>query len=140
MGRLLAKAVTGPVRVVATLRSEFLDDLRELQPLSDVAIDSYLLGPLGTDMLRLAIEEPARIAGLRLDRELGPRLIGDTDTGQALPLLAFVLRQLADGLTRGGTLTIDAISASGVFVALLPTTPTPLSSAPPMPAASPPSR
>jgi WD40 repeat protein len=119
VGRLLALAVAGPVRVVATLRSEFLDDLRGLHPLSDVAIDSYLLGPLGTDMLRLAIEEPARIAGLRLDRELTARLIGDTDTGQALPLLAFVLRQLADGLTRGGTLTIERyLSLGGVRGAL----------------------
>ena len=117
--RLVANAVTGPVRVVTTLRSEFLDDLRELHALTDVAIDSYLLGPLRTDMLRLAIEEPARIAGLRLDRELTARLIDDTDSGEALPLLAFTLQQLAEGLTRGDTLTIARyLSLGGVQGAL----------------------
>jgi hypothetical protein len=119
VGRLVANAVAAPVRVVTTLRSEFLDDLRGLQALSDVVIDSYLLGPLRTDMLRLAIEEPARIAGLRLDRELTARLIHDTDTGEALPLLAFTLRQLADGQARGGTLSIDRyLSLDGVQGAL----------------------
>jgi hypothetical protein len=119
VGGLVADAVAGPVRVVTTLRSEFLDDLRELHALTDVAIDSYLLGPLRTDMLRLAIEEPARIAGLRLDRELTARLIGDTDTGEALPLLAFTLRQLADGLTRGGMLSMARyLSLGGVQGAL----------------------
>jgi hypothetical protein len=41
--------------------------------------------------LRLAIEEPARIAGLRIAPELLGCHISDTDSGEALPLLAFTL-------------------------------------------------
>jgi hypothetical protein len=33
------------------------------------------------------------------------RLVTDTDTGEALPLLAFALEQLADGVGRGGHLS-----------------------------------
>jgi hypothetical protein len=51
-------------------------------------------------LFRLTVEEPARIAGLRLPQELTSRLTGDSNTGEAVPLLAFILRQLADGLSR----------------------------------------
>jgi hypothetical protein len=34
-----------------------------------------------------------------------PRLVTDTDSGEALPLLAFALAQLADGVARGGHLS-----------------------------------
>jgi transcriptional regulator with XRE-family HTH domain len=40
-------------------------------------------------------------------RGLLARLIADTDSGEALPLLAFILRQLADGLPVGGTLSLS---------------------------------
>jgi Novel STAND NTPase 1 len=103
--RLLTTATAGPVRVVATLRSEFLDDLRTLPQLAEVGIGSFLLAPLGHDMLRLAIEQPARRAGFVLPAELSARLVADTGGGEALPLLAFTLHQLAVGHGRGDTLS-----------------------------------
>ncbi len=39
--------------------------------------------------------------------------MADTGTGDALPLLAFTLSQLAEGLTRGDTLSIDKYDRLG---------------------------
>jgi hypothetical protein len=88
------------------MRSEFLDDLRDLPVLAGVPIEAYVLAPLDREMLRDVIEGPATVARLRLEDGLAAQLIADTDSGEALPLLAFTLRQLADGLPVGGTLTL----------------------------------
>ncbi len=103
---LILNAVSGPVSVVAAMRSEFLDDLRDLPTLAGVPIDTYVLAPLDREKLRDVIEQPAKVARLRLENGLAAQLVADTDRGEALPLLAFTLRQLADGLPAGGTLTL----------------------------------
>ncbi|MGH3812371.1 MAG: hypothetical protein ACRDUV_07925 [Pseudonocardiaceae bacterium] len=69
-------------------------------------IEAYVLVPLDREMLRDVIDQPARLARLRLEKGLTAALVADTDSGEALPLLAFTLRQLADGLPAGGTLTL----------------------------------
>jgi WD40 repeat protein len=102
---LLRPCLPGAARIVATLRSEFLDDVRAERALADVKIDTFLVGPLDRSMLRLVIEEPARRAGLAVEAELTARLVADTDLGTALPLLAFVLREIAAGLRRGDVVT-----------------------------------
>jgi energy-coupling factor transporter ATP-binding protein EcfA2 len=104
--QLLGDALAGPVRVVAAMRSEFLDDLRDLSALAGVPIEAYVLAPLDREMLREVIEGPAKVARLRLDDGLAAALVADTTSGEALPLLAFTLRQLADALPAGGTLTL----------------------------------
>ncbi|MDQ3764789.1 MAG: TIR domain-containing protein [Actinomycetota bacterium] len=105
--QLLRDAVAGPVGVVAVMRSEFLDDLRALPALAGMPIEAYVLAPLDREMLRDVIEGPAKVARLRLDAGLAAALVADTDSGEALPLLAFTLRQLADGLPAGGTLSLS---------------------------------
>ncbi len=100
--RLLRDAVAGPVQVVVAMRSEFLDDLRHLPELAGVSIEAYVLSPLDREMLRDVIEGPATVARLRLDDGLAATLVAETDSGEALPLLAFILRELADGLSAGG--------------------------------------
>ncbi|MGH3857555.1 MAG: WD40 repeat domain-containing protein, partial [Pseudonocardiaceae bacterium] len=104
---LLREAVAGPVRVVAAMRSEFLDDLCDLPALAGVPIEAYVLAPLDREALREVIEQPAKVARLRLDAGLATQLVTDTDGGEALPLLAFILRQLAEGLPAGGTLSLS---------------------------------
>ncbi|MGH3887835.1 MAG: TIR domain-containing protein, partial [Pseudonocardiaceae bacterium] len=104
--QLLRDAMTGPVQVVAAMRSEFLDDLRKLPALAGRRIEAQVLAPLDREMLRDVIEQPATVARLRLDDGLAAQLVADTDSGEALPLLAFTLRQLADGLPAGGTLIL----------------------------------
>jgi WD40 repeat protein/type II secretory pathway predicted ATPase ExeA len=104
--QLLRDAMTGPVQVVAVMRSEFLDDLRTLPALAGRRIEAHVLAPLDREMLRDVIEQPATVARLRLDGGLAAALVADTGSGEALPLLAFTLRQLAAGLPAGGTLTL----------------------------------
>ena len=101
----LQRALGGPVQVLATLRPEFLDPIAKDPELSKLPRRIREVRPLEADALRTVIEEPAKLAGLRLDEDLATRLVSDTGSGDALPLLAFTLQQLADGLTRGGVLT-----------------------------------
>ncbi|MGH2620977.1 MAG: TIR domain-containing protein, partial [Anaerolineales bacterium] len=101
----LRDAVTGPVQVVTAMRSEVLDDLRTLPALAGRRIEAQVLAPLDREMLRDVIEQPATVARLRLDDGLAAALVADTGSGEALPLLAFTLRKLADGLPAGGILT-----------------------------------
>ena len=44
------------------------------------------------------------MAGIDVAEELVAQLVTDTDSGDALPLLAYTLAQLADGVGRGGRL------------------------------------
>ncbi|MDQ3764589.1 MAG: hypothetical protein M3460_24460 [Actinomycetota bacterium] len=105
--QLLGVAVAGPVRVIVAMRSEFLDDLRELSALTGVPIEAYVLAPLEREMLGEVIQGPAKVARLRLENGLAAQLVTDTGSGESLPLLAFTLRQLAEGLPVGGTLTLS---------------------------------
>jgi WD40 repeat protein len=103
--KLLGSALDGPVQVVATLRSESLDHFLGDPELSNLRRYVYTLGQLRHEMLRAVIKEPAELAGIAVDERLVTRLIEDTNSGEALPLLAFTLAQLADGISRGGQLS-----------------------------------
>jgi len=104
--QLLQPALSGPVQVAATLRPEFLDQLLLDSDLAVVPAHPYPLRPLHREALRTVIEGPAQLASIGVDDELVARLVTDTDTGEALPLLAFTLAQLAEGVTRGGQLSL----------------------------------
>lgn len=108
---VLRSTADSPVRVVATLRSEFIDDL--LQDLDVAVADPVPVRPLGRAALRQVIEEPARAAGIAVSEELIARLIDDTGDGEALPLLAFTLAELADGVGAGGELSPRRYEALG---------------------------
>ena len=88
------------------MRSEFLDDLRDLPELARIPVEAYVLLAIRREMLRDVIEGPAKAARLRLEDGLAAQLVADTSDGEALPLLAFVLRQLSDAVPLGGTLTL----------------------------------
>ncbi len=109
---LLREATSRPgrVRAVATLRSEFLDPLAALAAQAGMPLGSFVLPPLAHDLLPLVITGPARHAGITVDDELVARMVADTGSGDALPLLAFVLNQLAEGVPRGGTLSAQRYS------------------------------
>ncbi|MGH3806720.1 MAG: NACHT and WD repeat domain-containing protein, partial [Pseudonocardiaceae bacterium] len=102
---LAGPAVSGPVRLVVTLRPEFLDRLLSDPGWATLSTALYPLRALGREALRAVIEQPAQLAGIDLDTGLVDRLVEDTRSGEALPLLAFTLAQLAVGLTRGGRLS-----------------------------------
>ena len=102
---LLCPALAGPVRVVVTLRPEFLTPLLLDPGMTAFSTRLYDLRPLRREALHAVIEQPARLAEIAVDDGLVERLVEDTDTGEALPLLAFTLAQLADGVTSGGRLS-----------------------------------
>jgi WD40 repeat protein len=102
---LLKTALGGPMRVVATLRADFLGPLLASAELADLPTRSFTLRPLARTALPTVIEGPAQLAGIGVDDDLVSRLVTDADTGDALPLLAFTLAQLADGVGRGGQLS-----------------------------------
>ena len=95
----------GPVQALATMRPEFLDPASKDADLSKLPPRIQPVRPLAADALREVIEQPAEVAGLTFDDDLVSRLVTDTGSGDALPLLAFTLEQLADGVRRGGQLT-----------------------------------
>jgi hypothetical protein len=86
---LLRPALAGPVHVVATLRPEFLDQLLLCPELAELPKRVHPVEPLRKEALRSVIEGPARVAGINVDEDLVPRLVADTGSGGALPLLAY---------------------------------------------------
>jgi len=101
----LEPALGGPIQVLATLRPEFRDPWSKDPDLSKLALRPYEVQTLNANALRSVIEGPAEVADLRIDGDLVTRLVADTGTGDALPLLAFTLEQLAEGIERGGELS-----------------------------------
>src|SRR4051794_28310042 len=73
-------------------------------PIPRAGLLEQLLEPLQREALRAVIQGPARVAGIGVDEGLVARLVDDTESGDALPLLAYALAELADGVGRGGQL------------------------------------
>jgi WD40 repeat protein len=109
----LAPALGGPIQVLATVRPEYLDALARDSSVGALTLRLQPIRPLDYEALRAVVEQPARVAGLRFEDGLVDRLITDTGTGDALPLLAFTLRQLARGVGRGGQLTLQRYTDTG---------------------------
>ncbi|UOY03819.1 toll/interleukin-1 receptor domain-containing protein [Blastococcus sp. PRF04-17] len=97
-------ALSGPVQLVATMRPEFLEPLLTDEALAALPKRLHTIAPLRRDALRAVVEKPARLAGIEVDDALVDRLVADTDSGDALPLLAYTLAELAEGIPRGGRL------------------------------------
>jgi WD40 repeat protein len=94
----LIKNATGedsPLWVICTLRSEYLSTAPERAGLSEVTDDSLVLEPLSRNRLSEIIAKPARRAGLEFDPGLVERMVEETTGGDALPLLAHTLYELA---------------------------------------------
>ena len=113
LAELLAQK-NSQVLILATLRSDFYG-LLQLHPsaLHRRAGDPIPLGPLDVAGFRQVIEGPARRVGLRLEPGLSDLLVRDTPSGDALPLLAFTLRELWDGRADGAGLTLKQYEVFG---------------------------
>lgn len=83
-----------PLMVISTLRSDFLGDFQLNPAAITLGFENLQLGPMPKERLFKVIEGPAEMAGLRLEAGLTQALIEDTETNDALPLLAFTLREL----------------------------------------------
>lgn len=81
------------LRVVATLRVEFLGDLLNGRA-AELFTNPLALGALSREDLMEIIERPAEAAGFRFESGLVERIVADTGSGDALPLLAYLLQEL----------------------------------------------
>ena len=116
---ILRDAMAGSATVVATMRTEFLAPLLGSVELGVLRSRSFLVRPLDRQILPEVILGPANLAGITVDPELVGRLVADTGGGEALPLLAFTLQQLAAEVPRGGHMsTIQYVRLGGVQGAL----------------------
>jgi serine/threonine protein kinase/formylglycine-generating enzyme required for sulfatase activity len=104
------------VRLVATLRLDFLRQLEDLGELRAVALRALVvLGPLSSEGLRQAIEEPARLRGVKIDPALTHALVEKAQGAVGmLPLLEFALGVLWEGRREGAAvMTIADLTALG---------------------------
>jgi DNA-binding SARP family transcriptional activator len=129
--RTLADHVATRGPVVLTLRADHLPALAADPDFARLAERGlYLVSPLSPDQLRRVIEEPARLAGLRLEHGLVDLMIRDAeDQPGALPLLSHALREtwarregnlltVADYRDSGGISGAVAASAERVHAGL----------------------
>jgi WD40 repeat protein len=92
--------LTAPLIVLLTIRADSVDAL--LHATTDIGLQApelFPLPPLGREAYRDIILKPAEVArgaGLRIaiDEDLADALVRDSDGADALPLLAFTLKQL----------------------------------------------
>lgn len=101
---LLGPALSASVSAVTTLRPEYLDRVLADAELAALPTHVHALRPLRRAALERVIQGPAELAGISVQDGLTQRLVDDTASGEALPLLAFTLAELADGVVRGGEL------------------------------------
>ena len=96
MLRTAMEAEDSPLLVVGTMRSDYLGVLQRSAPLQGLGFKSLSVGPMSKDGMRQIIEEPAKLGGIQLENGLSDLLLEDTETSDALPLLAFTLRMMWD--------------------------------------------
>jgi len=117
--RLLASlTASGRVWVVATMRNDFYDRLRQDSELSALADRGrlYDLAPPTLADYRDIIRRPAQAAGLRFEvnqhRDLAAEIEAEAVSEGALPMIAFLLDQLFQE-RRGDLLTLDTYDRLG---------------------------
>ena len=104
MLRFAGDASGCPLVVLATMRSDFLAALQNHPATLDLTCELMAVGPMSAGEVAQVIEEPAKAAGLELEPGLVHAMLSDTDTDDALPLLAFTLRELFDHFGDDGRL------------------------------------
>jgi ABC-type arginine transport system ATPase subunit len=112
MAALLA-AAAHPVAVVLTIRPEFLSRLLNDPDFASVTLHPVMVRPLDHHSLAEVITGPAQQAGITVNEALVRRAVADTGNGDALPLLAFTLHELAEGVRGGGELSQARYDALG---------------------------
>ena len=101
-----------PFLVAMTLRSDYLGALQQAPALT-APFEEFSLKPMPLARVRDIIEGPARVAGLTVDDALVAAAMNDAATDDALPLLAFALRELYDRFGQERHLTLEAYRALG---------------------------
>jgi len=93
--------------LLATLRSDFLGSFQDHPALRGLTVETFAVRQMDVEDFSPAIEGPAQVAGLQLGPGLVQALVRDTKTSDALPLLAFTLRELWEGFRDDTLLTLN---------------------------------
>ncbi len=98
---LLRQAIEDPARpllVLGTMRSDFLGQLQQNSVLAGLRYESLSLGPMAAENIAQIVERPAKAMKpeLKLEAGLVQAVVDDAVGEDALPLLAFTLRELYD--------------------------------------------
>lgn len=96
----LGTAAQLPFMMMGTIRTDASDRLVVDPTFGALRLSTYLLRPVTMQSVRRLIEGPARVASLALENGLSDRILADIDTVDALPLLAFTLRELYERFGR----------------------------------------
>jgi hypothetical protein len=108
-----------PLWVVATVRSEFLSTAPDRAGLAEAIDDPLVIEPLSRARLAEVIARPARRAGLEFAPGVVERMVQDTAGGDALPLLAYTLRELCQRAGPDGQISMADYDALGGVVGAL---------------------
>jgi hypothetical protein len=108
----MALADDAPFLALMALRSDFLGELQSAGRLH-VRFEEFSLGPFPPSRVPQIIQGPARVAGLQAEDAFVRQAAHDAETDDALPLLAFALRQLYDQSSADGNLTVQEYLALG---------------------------
>ena len=90
----LSKQADRRMMVLATLRSDLLNLFQTHRALEGLVYETFPVAPIETRQLPLVIEGPAKLGGLQIEPGLVQLMVQDSASGDALPLLAFTLRQM----------------------------------------------
>jgi WD40 repeat protein len=101
-----------PFLAVMSLRSDYLGHLQQEQRLQ-ASFEQFSLKNMPLERVREIIEGPAKVAEVTVEEGLVTAAMADARTEDALPLLAFVLRELYDRFASTGHLTAEAYRALG---------------------------
>jgi WD40 repeat protein len=103
-----------PFMAVMALRSDFLGQLQSAASLT-ARFEEFSLGPMPLARIPQIIKGPARVAGIEVEEAFVQQAVRDAETEDALPLLAFALRQLFDRSqkSRNKILSMDGYRALG---------------------------
>ncbi len=99
-------APASPLRVLATLRTDLLTEFQHHATTRELKFDALRIGPMTAEGLVEVIAGPAQVAGVDLEDGLIDKLLADADTDNALPLLAFALRELYEHFGSDRRLTV----------------------------------
>ena len=105
--RAAAEGPHAPVLVLGTMRSDFLGLFQKSPALLDLRYESLSLGPMAPEDVVQAVEKPAELAAVDLESGLVRAMVDDAETDDALPLLAFTLRELYERFGKDGKLHLS---------------------------------
>jgi hypothetical protein len=94
-----------PYLAIATIRSDMLTSLLQANQFT-LPFEDFLLAPIALNQIPKIVEGPAGVAALTIEKGLPQRVAEDVKSAEALPLLAFALRELFERYGRDRRLTI----------------------------------